>query len=43
MPDPDKSIEHYQKAADYYKGEEQRSQAYKCLKVVAKVICLSAL
>jgi alpha-soluble NSF attachment protein len=34
--DIDKVIEHYQKAADYYQGEESNSSANKCLLKVAQ-------
>ncbi|GMR58306.1 hypothetical protein PMAYCL1PPCAC_28501, partial [Pristionchus mayeri] len=34
-PDMEKCIFHYQKAADYYKGEESKSSATKCLVKVA--------
>ena len=37
LPDLDKCVQHYQKAADYYKGEESKSSATKCLVQVAKV------
>ncbi|CAD6198790.1 unnamed protein product [Caenorhabditis auriculariae] len=35
-PDKEQCIEHYQKAADYYKGEEAKSSATKCLLKVAQ-------
>ncbi|CAJ0939089.1 unnamed protein product, partial [Mesorhabditis belari] len=34
-PDTEKCIAHYQKAADYYNGEESKSSANKCLEKVA--------
>ncbi|CAI5452166.1 unnamed protein product [Caenorhabditis angaria] len=36
LPDKELSIKHYQQAADYYKGEEQKSSASKCLIKVAQ-------
>ncbi|KAK0408831.1 hypothetical protein QR680_004187 [Steinernema hermaphroditum] len=36
QPDMEKCMEHYQKAADYYKGEESKSSATKCLVKVAQ-------
>ncbi len=36
-PDVDQCMVHYQKAADYYKGEESKSSATKCLVKVAQV------
>ncbi|KAK6059558.1 zinc finger, C2H2 type [Cooperia oncophora] len=36
-PDTEQCIQHYQKAADYYKGEESKSSATKCLIKVAQV------
>uniref|UniRef100_A0A914V3L6 Alpha-soluble NSF attachment protein n=2 Tax=Plectus sambesii TaxID=2011161 RepID=A0A914V3L6_9BILA len=35
-PDLEQSMNHYQKAADYYKGEESKSSANKCLLKVAQ-------
>ncbi|KAK6755557.1 hypothetical protein RB195_014124 [Necator americanus] len=35
-PDTEQCIQHYQKAADYYKGEEAKSSATKCLIKVAQ-------
>ncbi|VDL71092.1 unnamed protein product [Nippostrongylus brasiliensis] len=35
-PDMEQCIQHYQKAADYYKGEESKSSATKCLIKVAQ-------
>lgn len=35
-PDTEQCIQHYQKAADYYKGEESKSSATKCLIKVAQ-------
>ncbi|VDK57290.1 unnamed protein product, partial [Cylicostephanus goldi] len=35
-PDLEQCIQHYQKAADYYKGEEAKSSATKCLIKVAQ-------
>ncbi|MFH4978861.1 hypothetical protein AB6A40_005570 [Gnathostoma spinigerum] len=35
-PDMEQCMAHYQKAADYYKGEESRSSATKCLVKVAQ-------
>uniref|UniRef100_A0A158P9N7 C2H2-type domain-containing protein n=1 Tax=Angiostrongylus cantonensis TaxID=6313 RepID=A0A158P9N7_ANGCA len=41
-PDTEQCIQHYQKAADYYKGEESKSSATKCLIKVAQdvIACL---
>jgi len=36
-PDKQRCMEHYQKAADYYKGEEAKSSASKCIIKVAMV------
>lgn len=36
LPDKEQCINHYQKAADYYKGEEAKSSASKCLLKVAQ-------
>uniref|UniRef100_A0A1I7YFK1 Alpha-soluble NSF attachment protein n=1 Tax=Steinernema glaseri TaxID=37863 RepID=A0A1I7YFK1_9BILA len=36
QPDMEKCMEHYQKAADFYKGEESKSSATKCLVKVAQ-------
>uniref|UniRef100_A0A1I7V420 C2H2-type domain-containing protein n=1 Tax=Caenorhabditis tropicalis TaxID=1561998 RepID=A0A1I7V420_9PELO len=35
LPDKEQCVKHYQQAADYYKGEEQKSSASKCLVKVA--------
>lgn len=35
-PDLEKCMLHYEKAADFYKGEESKSAANKCLLNVAK-------
>lgn len=37
FPDKQHCMEHYQKAADYYKGEEAKSSASKCIIKVAMV------
>ncbi|KRX18619.1 Soluble NSF attachment protein [Trichinella nelsoni] len=34
--DPEKAMHHYEKAADYYKGEESKSSANKCMLKVAQ-------
>lgn len=39
LADLERAVQHYEKAADYYKGEESNSSANKCL---AKVALLSA-
>ena len=36
QPDLGKAITHYEKAADFYKGEESKSSANKCLLKVAQ-------
>lgn len=36
LVDLDKAVEHYEKAADYYRGEESNSSANKCLLKVAQ-------
>jgi alpha-soluble NSF attachment protein len=37
LPDKQKCAKHYQIAADFYKGEESKSSATKCLIRVAQV------
>ncbi|KHJ78906.1 Aromatic-di-Alanine repeat protein, partial [Oesophagostomum dentatum] len=41
-PDTEQCIQHYQKAADYYKGEEAKSSATKCLIKVAQASSYAA-